>query len=38
MEGGGGGGGGRATVRPFFFFLEGEGAFCDRGTDYRYLT
>ena len=33
------GGGGRAgDCKTIFFFLEGEGAFCDRGTDYRYLT
>ena len=35
---GGGGGGARATARLFFFFWEGGEAFCDRGTDYRYLT
>lgn len=35
---GGGGGGARATVRLFFSFWEGGEAFCDRGTDYRYLT
>ena len=32
------GGGARATARLFFSFWEGGEAFCDRGTDYRYLT
>ena len=31
--------GGGAAARPFFFFLGGGvEAFCDRGTDCRYLT
>ena len=33
-----GGGGGAAAARPFFSFWEGGEAFCDRGTDCRYLT
>ena len=35
---GGGGGGGAGDCKTIFFFLGGGEAFCDRGTDYRYLT